>query len=68
MFERLDANVDGTGVGLALVKRIVEVHGGDIWIESEGLGQGTTVLFTLPEPPIPNQERQEQPLELKSIA
>ena len=48
LFERLSMDVDGTGVGLALVKRIVEVHGGKAWIESEGPGTGTTVLFTLP--------------------
>jgi signal transduction histidine kinase len=48
LFDRLDTKVDGTGVGLALVKRIVEVHGGRIWIESAGLGQGSTFHFTLP--------------------
>jgi len=51
LFERLDTKVDGTGIGLALVKRIVEVHGGQIWIESAGLGQGSTFHFTLPAAP-----------------
>ncbi len=48
LFERLSPDVDGTGVGLALVKRIVEVHGGEIWIESDGPGHGCTLWFTLP--------------------
>ncbi len=47
LFNKLDANTEGTGIGLALVKRIVEVHGGKIWIESDGLGKGTTFRFTL---------------------
>ncbi len=48
LFDRLDPNIDGSGVGLALVKRIIEVHDGKVWIESEGTGQGTQVIFTLP--------------------
>lgn len=48
LFERLDTKVDGTGVGLSIVRRIIEVHGGRIWVESEGEGAGTTFFFTLP--------------------
>jgi signal transduction histidine kinase len=49
LFERLNIDVDGTGVGLSLVKRIIEVHGGEIWVESEGPGHGSTISFTLPK-------------------
>ena len=48
LFEKLDPNAEGTGIGLALVKRIVELYGGRIWVESAGLGQGACFYFTLP--------------------
>jgi PAS domain S-box-containing protein len=47
LFEKLDPSSAGTGIGLALVKRIVELHQGKIWVESDGAGTGTTFCFTL---------------------
>lgn len=49
LFYKLDPDSEGSGVGLAIVRRIIEIHGGRIWIESEE-GEGTRVLFTLPTP------------------
>jgi|GEM_PF-1161870 len=49
LFNKLNPNSEGTGIGLALVKRTIEIHEGRIWIESNGLDQGTTFLFTLPK-------------------
>jgi len=47
LFRKLDPGTEGVGLGLALVRRIVELHGGRAWVESEGLGKGTTFRFTL---------------------
>jgi signal transduction histidine kinase len=52
VFERFwqeNPSIPGAGIGLAICKTIVEAHGGKIWAESAGRGQGTTVRFTLPK-------------------
>lgn len=48
LFSRLDDHTEGTGFGLALVKRIIEAHQGRVWVESLGNGHGSTFCFTLP--------------------
>ena len=48
IFNTINPNKDSNGIGLAVCKKIVELHGGKIWIES-ALGKGTTIHFTIPK-------------------
>ena len=54
LFNKLDPKSDGTGIGLGLVRKIIEVHHGRIWVESEP-GQGSTFKFTLKDTPTINR-------------
>lgn len=56
LFNKLDPKTEGTGIGLTITRRIIEVHGGRIWVESAGEGQGSTFCFTLPRKPHPDRE------------
>ena len=47
LFNQLNPAISGTGIGLTLARRIIEIHGGQIWVESAGKNKGTTINFTL---------------------
>jgi signal transduction histidine kinase len=54
-FEQVDSSYgrqqQGTGLGLALTKRLIELHGGRIWVESDGIeGKGSRFTFLIPQP------------------
>ncbi|HMX73409.1 MAG TPA: ATP-binding protein [Anaerolineales bacterium] len=51
LFNKLNAKADGLGIGLGIVKRIIEVHEGRVWVESE-TGNGASFYFTLPDKPL----------------
>jgi len=47
LFTKLDRESEGAGVGLALVKRIIETHNGRVWVESDGVDRGASFCFTV---------------------
>ncbi len=49
IFEQLSREYGGVGMGLTMVRRIVELYGGRIWVESDGEGRGSCFKFTLPK-------------------
>ena len=51
MFSRLERSVEGSGIGLAVCRRVVEAHGGHIWVEPAD-GGGSAFRFTLPVAPV----------------
>lgn len=56
LFEKCSSDTLGNGIGLPLVRRIIELHGGRIWVESKGLNQGAYFFFTLPAYPLMEQK------------
>jgi signal transduction histidine kinase len=48
LFQRLDSSKEGTGVGLTIVSRIMQLHGGRVWVQSE-LGHGAEFWLAFPK-------------------
>lgn len=57
LFDQLAPECDGSGVGLAIVKRIIEKHQGRVWFESDGIGHGATCCFALPQARVNDNSR-----------
>ncbi|MBI2481601.1 MAG: PAS domain S-box protein [Planctomycetia bacterium] len=65
LFERLDSDTEGTGVGLATVARIMDAHGGRAWVESD-VGQGAAFWLAFPATPHVNGATTERSLERRA--
>jgi signal transduction histidine kinase len=61
IFEQLDRRTGGVGMGLTMVKRIVEMYAGRIWVESMGAGTGVCFRFTLPKAMPAHKENSYEP-------
>ncbi len=63
-FHRVDTSdtrqAQGTGIGLYLVKHLVELHGGEIWLESSAVGEGSVFCFRLPKEPPPEVRNKDE--------
>jgi len=49
LFTKFKDESKGAGIGLAISKRIIEAHNGSIWVESDGVGKGSTFCFFIPK-------------------